>query len=198
MHRTAALIAIAAGLTVAGCGSGSPPHNSTASHPSFQNVAAGAYRFAECMRAHGVTNFPDPHVSSGGGQESVAVSLPPKGSVRAPVFRAANRACRGILPIPQNASPAQQAAEQQRHREVLLAFATCMRSHGIIDFPDPSANGQLTLEEVRAAGVDLQAPSTRTAGLACVGVTHGAITAAAVERATSSGATSATSTGAGG
>jgi hypothetical protein len=73
-----------------------------------------------------------------------------------------------------------------------------MRSHGILDFPDPSSDGQLTLDGVRAAGVDLQAPSTRTAGLACVGVTHGAITAAAVMRATSSGATSGPATGAGG
>jgi hypothetical protein len=198
MHRTGALIAIAAGLIVAGCGSSTPPHTTTPSHPSFQSVAAGAYRFASCMREHGVTNFPDPHVSSGGGQQSVAVGLPPKGSMSAPVFRAANQACRGLLPIPQNASPAQQAAEQQRHREVLLAFATCMRSHGIIDFPDPSADGRLTLEQVRAAGVDLTAPSTRTAGLACVGVTHGAITAAAVMRATSSGSTSAPATGTGG
>jgi hypothetical protein len=150
------------------------------------------------MREHGVTNFPDPHVSGGGSQQSLSVGLPPKGSVNAPVFRAANQACRGLLIIPQNSSPAQQAAEQQRHKQVMLAFASCMRSHGIIDFPDPSADGQLTLEEVRAAGVDLQAPSTRTAGLACVGVTHGAITAAAVMRATSSGATSAPATGGGG
>ncbi len=50
-------------------------------------------------------------------------------------------------------------------------------------FPDPTAQGQLTLAMIHAAGVDLQAPSLLTAAKACVGVTHGAITLAQVEQA---------------
>ena len=198
MRSTGALIIVTAALTVAGCGSSRHPSSSGASNHSLQGIAAAAYRFAACMRAHGVTNFPDPHVTTGSGQQSVSVGLPPKGSTKAPVFRAAYRACRAIMPGPENVNPAQQAAQQEAHKEILLAFARCMRTHGVIDFPDPNSDGRLTLDEVRAAGVDLLAPSTRTAGLACVGVTHGAITAAAVEAATAGGAGSATSTGAGG
>ena len=58
-----------------------------------------------------------------------------------------------------------------------------MRDHGVNNFPDPTAQGQLTLEMVSAAGVDLQAPSVRSAALACVPASHGALTKAAVERA---------------
>jgi hypothetical protein len=58
-----------------------------------------------------------------------------------------------------------------------------LRSHGISDFPDPNVQGQLTLQMIRAAGVDLHAPSLLSAAKACVGVTHGAITIAAVVRA---------------
>ncbi len=51
------------------------------------------------------------------------------------------------------------------------------------DFPDPTTQGQLTLETIRAAGVDLQAPSFLTAAKVCVSATHGAITLAQVEQA---------------
>ena len=42
-----------------------------------------------------------------------------------------------------------------------------MRAHGVSAFPDPTSQGQLTLEMVSGAGVDLQAPSVRSAALAC-------------------------------
>lgn len=48
---------------------------------------------------------------------------------------------------------------------------------------DPNAQGQLTLQMISAAGVDLKAPSFFTAAKACVGVTHGAITLPDVARA---------------
>jgi hypothetical protein len=66
---------------------------------------------------------------------------------------------------------------------VLLAFARCLRSHGVPKFPDPDSRGQLPLETVQAAGVDLHAPAVLTAARACVGVTHGQITMAQVEQA---------------
>jgi hypothetical protein len=51
------------------------------------------------------------------------------------------------------------------------------------DFPDPNAQGQLTLQMIGAAGVDLKAPSFLTAAKACVGVTHGQITLGLVAQA---------------
>jgi hypothetical protein len=34
----------------------------------------------------------------------------------------------------------------------ILAFAKCLRSHGVTNFPDPTSQGQLTLEMVNAVG----------------------------------------------
>jgi hypothetical protein len=66
-------------------------------------------------------------------------------------------------------------------KQVLLAFAQCLRSHGISGFPDPNAQGQLPAQTISAAGVDVHTPQFAAAGKACVGVTHGQITVAEVD-----------------
>jgi hypothetical protein len=64
-------------------------------------VRANALRFSRCIRAHGVTNFPDP---GGDGR------IPDPASVRidqgSPQFQAANQACRQWRPLymPSNAA----------------------------------------------------------------------------------------------
>jgi hypothetical protein len=138
------------------------------------------------MRDHGVTDFPDPQVVNHNGEHGVKITVI-AGAKASPVFRAAQNACRGILPGPQNLSPAQQAAQEQAHKADLLAFARCMRAHGISGFPDPDSQGQLTLEMVQAAGVALHTHATLVAGLACVSASNGAISAANVEQATGGG-----------
>lgn len=132
------------------------------------------------MRAHGVPNFPDPQVStSAAGSVKVAVVAP--GNPRSPAARSANKACDHILPGPQSSA---QIAAQQHTREVdLLSFAQCLRAHGLSSFPDPTSQGQLSLQMITNAGVDLHAPQTLTAAKACIGASHGAITPADVERA---------------
>ena len=98
---------------------------------------------------------------------------------RSPKFGAAQKACRGIMPTPGAGGQAHSGPS----KEVLLAFAGCLRNHGVSDFPDPNAQGQLTLQMMSAAGVDLKAPSLLRAAKACVGATRGAITLAEVARA---------------
>lgn len=149
------------------------------------------------MRDHGITNFPDPKVSSSGGPSASGGSsgsgatkismVVPATFAKSPQFATASRACRGILPAPGGGNPIALAAVQQTRKKDLLAFARCLRTHGVPNFPDPTAQGQLTLEMVHSAGVDLQAPSVLPAGRACVGVTHGVITWADVERAVNGG-----------
>jgi hypothetical protein len=135
------------------------------------------------MRDHGVTNFPDPKVSNPGpGQTAIAMVAPATLS-KSPRFKTAFTACRGIMPKPANSNPAQLAQVQQARKHDLLAFARCLRAHGLTNFPDPTSQGQLTLEMVHNAGVDLHAPDVLPAARACVGVTNGAITWADVERA---------------
>jgi hypothetical protein len=66
-----------------------------------QQVRAQALRFAQCMRAHGVTNFPDP-ASDGRIPDPVTVGID-QGS---PKFEAGNQACRKDRPpyMPSNAA----------------------------------------------------------------------------------------------
>ena len=61
-----------------------------------QQLQAQALQFAQCMRAHGVPNFPDPKVSGntveiGGGPNS---GIDPNSST----FQAAQQACASLLP----------------------------------------------------------------------------------------------------
>jgi hypothetical protein len=129
------------------------------------------------MRSHGVPNFPDPHVSVSPGHAAVGFAVNPS-ETGSPKFKSADKACSGILPAP--ASPAQQQAQQRAHRQMLLAFAHCIRSKGVQGFPDPNAQGQLQLSTVIAAGVDIHSRQFLDAATGCVGVTHGAITAAQI------------------
>ena len=172
----AAIVSLA--LLAAGCGASSPNNSNTGSPASF---TAAAFRYSSCMRDHGLSSFPDPTMTDHDGQQVayLTATIPVDPS---PAFKSAQNACRGILPPPINASPTQ-LAQQQAREEHVLAFAKCLRNHGIPDFPDPNSQGQLTLKMVNAAGVDLHAPTVLTAAKTCLGTTDGAITAGDVQRA---------------
>jgi hypothetical protein len=188
--RRAAGVAIAIGavtLCASGCGGSSPKASATsgASAGPHDGVNA-AFRFSSCMRDHGVTNFPDPNVVSKQGSQAVMLKITPAIS-ESPRFKSAQHACQSILPAPTNANPAQVAQQQHAREQDLLAFARCLRAHGVAGFPDPTSQGQLTLQMVHAAGLDLHAPDVLPAARDCVGVTHGIITGADVERAINGG-----------
>jgi hypothetical protein len=182
--RTVRTLLAVTGVAVlaAGCGSSGHDPSTGSGAGSPQNFASDAYKHAACMRSHGVPNFPDPHVSVSGNRVSIQQVLP-QSVADSPQFKTADKDCRGLVPGLANASPTQIAAQQHAHAQTLLAFAQCLRGHGVQGFPDPTAQGQLTLQMIHTAGVDLQAPSLLTAAKACVGVTHGAITLAQVEQA---------------
>jgi hypothetical protein len=127
------------------------------------------------MRKHGVAGYPDPQVTTNpDGSVATAIAGPANAS-EAPAFRTAQKACSGIL-------LAQSNGQGGPSRQEFLAFAHCLHTHGVPDFPDPDTQGEITGQMVDASGVDLKAPSFTTAADACVGVTHGAITRAAVAR----------------
>jgi hypothetical protein len=167
-----------ASLFVTGCGSSKPPSTSSASPKS---AITAAYKFSACMRAHGVPEFPDPQVISRPGGQAIGIHVTPTltGSSRS---KSAQSACQGILPGPQ--SPAEQAAQQHAQAEHLLAFARCVRAHGITSFPDPTVQGQINPQMLAAAGVDLHAPGVIAAARACVPASGGAVTQAAISQAT--------------
>ena len=170
-------------LLAAGCGGSSSTTTSTdsAGGQSTENGVTQAYRYAACMRDHGVSNFPDPHVSISGG--STQISMMAKGN--SPQIQAAETACRGILPGPSSVSPGAQAQQQRARTQDELSFARCVRNHGIDGFPDPPAHGRLSLQMIQAAGIDLTAPQFRAAALACVPASNGILTRQSVMQATS-------------
>jgi hypothetical protein len=53
-------------------------------------------KFARCMRAHGISNFPDPATGGSG----AGVKLPPDIDASSPQFVAAQKACQSILAGP--------------------------------------------------------------------------------------------------
>jgi hypothetical protein len=164
-----------ASLLMSACGSSSGSPSTSASPPN--GPAAAAFKYASCMRKHGVVGYPDPQVTTNpDGSVAMAVAGPANASA-APAFRIAQKACSGIL-LAQSGNNGHSGPSRQE----FLAFAHCLHTHGISDFPDPNTQGEITGQMINASGVDLKAPSFMTAADACVGVTHGSITRAGIAR----------------
>jgi hypothetical protein len=115
-----------------------------------QSRQAQLIAYATCMRSHGVTNYPDPSSSNGG-------AVPYGGSTgispNSPTFQAAQQACQKYLPAGNNTS------HQGKEETGLLKFAQCMRSHGVSNFPDPSAKGLLIPQSINTQSSTFQAAS---------------------------------------
>jgi hypothetical protein len=153
---------------VQGAGSGSTPTTagSTAnqSGPTLTPAQrADELAFSQCMRAHGVSDFPDPNsqgqilIQGGSGSSS---GLDPD----SPTFQNAQKACQSKQPKP---TPAQQAQAMQN----ALKVSQCMRAHGIKDYPDPSSSGgRVSLQINGSAGSDLNPnnPLFQRAQAACM------------------------------
>lgn len=181
--------AVTAGIALlAGCGSSAktPTTGSTAGPPP-QNIVADAYRYSACMRKNGVSGFPDPRTVNQPGQQGLSIRITP-GISSSPSFAKASSACSGIMPKGQfeNASPAQQAQQQEARKEDALSFAECVRTKGVTNFPDPNADGQLTVQMVVAQGIDVHSPAVLSAVKACLPASHGALTVAKVREAIAS------------
>jgi hypothetical protein len=175
------VVAIAAfSLLAAGCGGGRSPGvasvaSSTTTATTTQN---GAVPFARCMRSHGVPNFPDPQGIGGRSLKETVQQL----AASNPRFQAAQRACNHLLP--NGGSGPQETAQQTRTRLAdELSFARCMRSHGVTRFPDPTAQGELSVEMVQAQGVDVHSPAVLQVVQACLPASRGALTPAKVREA---------------
>ena len=169
-------------LLAAGCGSGgssgvaSVASTTTAATTTTQN---GLLAFSQCMRSNGMPNFPDPQRFVGG---NVKLTLHQLGS-SSPQFQAAMNACNHLLPT-NGGSGSQQTVQQQRTQLAdELSFARCMRSHGVARFPDPTAQGDLSVELVQAQGIDVHSPAVLHVVQACLPASHGALTPAKVREA---------------
>lgn len=174
-----------AALLIAGCGGGGKPTagvGSGAGGGPPKNFASAAYKYSACMREHGVTGFPDPKVINQPGHQAVGIRVTPA-LTSSPAFATARKACNWIMPDsgPSKVGPSPQ--QLQARVKGLIGFATCMRSHHVPTFPDPTTQGQLSLTMVHAAGIDLRAPAVQAAARACVPASQGQLTEAQVARA---------------
>jgi hypothetical protein len=102
-----------------GCGSAGAPSGTVTNPPS---EPSSALQYAQCMRANGVPNFPDPPIKPGSGID-----------FRSPAFQSASKACARYLPR-SNGSPPEIPAAVRRE---WLAFAKCVRANGFPSLPDP-------------------------------------------------------------
>lgn len=109
-------------------GSGSPGANGSP-RASSGNSATGSLAYSQCMRAHGVINFPDPN-SNGG----ISISGNSGINVSSSGYQAASKACQSKL------GGQQSQAQQDENYNADLKYAHCMQSHGE-DIPDPHAPG---------------------------------------------------------
>ena len=171
----------AVSLFAAGCGGGGSSSGvaSVASSTTSAGTTNRPLAFAQCMRSHGIPNWPDP--SRGGVfDKSKLRALGVSGSrIRA----IEDGPCNHVLP---NYGSGPQTAQQTRTQLAdELSFARCMRSHGVSRFPDPTAQSGLTIEMVRAQGIDVHAPAVLRIVQTCLPASHGALTPAKIREALS-------------
>jgi hypothetical protein len=149
-------VLVASSFLVPACGGG-PAHSGVASlrNPKTtttqSSATAGAsssgssgpteaqlVKYAECIRAHGEPNFPDPGPAPGGG---FAFGVEPGLNPRSPSakFLKAEKGCeKDVPPSIANSTPARMAANA-------LKYTDCMRSNGEPDFPDPNGQGMIAI-----------------------------------------------------
>jgi len=159
-RRSTLWAALAAGtLAVMTAGCGAAPAGGSGS--GTQTGVTLAY--AQCLRAHGVADFPDPKGSGpmtrrGGNGHLTIDGVTLKESPEQ--FQTAQQACRQYLASgPAGGQPSPQA------QQAAVAFSQCMRAHGLPNFPDPTFDHGVTFNS--PPGFDPNAPQVKAAQSAC-------------------------------
>lgn len=124
----AALLAV--GVLAAACGGGGSGHGSSKSSAEASGMA-----YSQCMRSHGITNFPDPN-----SQGRIDVTQSSGININSPQYRSAQKACKSLAP------GAGTSAQRSQHTAAALNYAKCMRAHGEPNFPDPNSQGGFQIE----------------------------------------------------
>jgi hypothetical protein len=146
---------------------GSPGMGSGAAASGSPADAGGQYRqqlaYSQCMRAHGLADFPDPQIQADGSvTRDIEVQKGGDLDPGTPRFQAAEKACQSLVPAPQSGQRTQQQAQAQAQA---LAYAQCMRAHGVPAFPDPDFSHGITFSD--NGTYDPNAPSFLAANQAC-------------------------------
>jgi hypothetical protein len=119
-------------------------------------TSAQLLKYAACMRAHGIRDFPDPVPSPLGGY-AFHVHISPGSDLdpHSPRYVSADKACeKDVPPGFAKLTPAQMMANGAKWTE-------CMRANGEPDFPEPNAQGLIKIP------MDPNSPQFRKAEKAC-------------------------------
>jgi hypothetical protein len=146
--RWIALVAAGGTLMIAACGSSGKSPATTGSR-----VYANTVAYADCMRSHGVENFPD--ASPGGGFD-----IPSTINTQAPAYVSAHQTCVKLQP-----GPIVPPTGSERQNLQLVASANCMRKHGV-NVADPTFRGPYVTLDVPDKAT-LQSPAFKLAEKAC-------------------------------
>ena len=131
-------------VAVGACGGGSSTPT-VASAPGArlpaQVAASPAQRVhvaAQCVRDHGVPNFPDPVIDTHG---DLQVDQQLLDSLPASVVQTVKGACTPQINAAESAVNAAQPGATPQEIAQATRLAQCMRQHGWPNFPDPDAHG---------------------------------------------------------
>jgi hypothetical protein len=139
-HCGHAVVAVALGVVatlVAACGGGGGAHTSSSS-----KVTSSALAYANCMRSHGVPDFPDPNSQGAfqirplkveNGHTTPIEDLIPG----APALGAAEHVCGPFGSAGRQVT----AAQEERAFHEAMRAAVCMRANDVPNYPDPKLVG---------------------------------------------------------
>jgi hypothetical protein len=184
MKRTAAvtLASTAISLLLAACGGTPPtpsgvaalPSPSTGSAaqaigsaaPAAGDALAQALAYAQCMRANGVPEWPDPD-SHGVFDKSLIKRAAPD---RTPQLDAAFNACENLLPTSMRGPT---PAEVQQAWTDARSFLQCMRALGVTNAPDPASDDQgMPVFNLAGTGIDPRSPQILAKAQQCQSQLH--------------------------
>jgi hypothetical protein len=174
-----ALVSLA--LVAAGCGGSKSPSvanlgttasssaastnatESTAGVATSHSGAPGREGLASCLTGHGFQAAVGSAAAAAMSSVSIGgVVVSGNADPNSPQFQAALRACRKYLPA---GPPPLSQAEQAAAVKAMVAFTSCMRTHGVPSFPDPNSQGLIPLAAMN--GIDPSSPLVLTAFKGC-------------------------------
>jgi hypothetical protein len=145
-RRAVAAMAGICALALLGACSGSPSSPGADGSPTRERSAnslnaggsanAPLVAFSRCVRSHGVANFPDPQAGASNAKFPSAQQL----RVSSSQLSTAETACQRLLPAGVDDQFPQSEVPLLLHS--MLPFSSCMRSHGIPNFPDPAVDSE--------------------------------------------------------
>ena len=186
------VVVVALSLLAAGCG-GSPrvANVATTTVPGGAGSAATTSRSralllaGRCLREHGLANLPDPAIATSGPAKGQAIL--DKQALHAfsqSVVIQAMAACTTVLQKAGFSSGSDVKTPQQIQDG--LAFARCVRRHGISNFPDPNGQGNFDLAGTGINSHSLT-PAQLAAATAYLSAAHRAVHIPAQNGSTSNG-----------